>query len=947
MAQMSSGTYVIDSEYNIVNFNETAAALYPVLRKGEKCYKVLMNRDCPCDVCPVFNGIKGPRTYLDPIRHLYETVDAVEVPLEDGTTGHALVFSTVGEREQLAKQLPTDEKGLRLLGVINALSKDISGLYEVNRESRAVTVYRAEGKLIGAIEENQKVLIYEEAMEDYISHSVHPDDQGGMRKITEFDSLCETLSNEDSVIYHYRVLMDGEVHYFYMKCVKNGVGQSFSSVIFAFANEDLSVNRSKIKEILTHGNTQRRRKILIADDNEMNREILKELFQDDYDIEEAADGNEAYAILKSKYRELAVVFLDLVMPNCDGFRFLEKIKGHPMLSAVPVIVLTGSFDKMQEERCLELGAVDFLTKPYNPAVIKARLRNVIRMKEMAVFLDAIEIDELTGLYTKQAFIHHAQVLLDANPNDSYDVVISEIENCKLVNSIYGEEKGDELIKHVADLTSKYSQNGISGRYGGDQIISIHKSPSKEMTIASKNMFQEFIKSSPIPNVVMKFGVYEHVDRSITVSHMCDRALLALKSIKHNYSRTIAKYNGPVSQHRLRAQTYEARFQSALQNKEFIVWYQPKYNPYTEKVIGAEALVRWEAPDGMISPGEFMEVFESDGLIGKLDEYVFRSVCNHQKKWKELGYELIPISVNLSRYSLYASDIVARYKSIVDECGIDPKVVPIEITESAAIASLRIKPIADAFYEAGFRLHMDDFGSGRSSLNGLNVLHFDVVKLDKCLIDFIGDKNGELILIYTMALGKELGLQLVAEGVENETQLTFLKENGCDAIQGYYFSKPLPVDEFEQIVRNNLEPERQFYCRKKRYSSLTSADQFSKHIMVRTFQRMPGGFFTYEAHGDERILSSNCYLWELFGCKSEQEFLDHVHGSFKGFVCPEELERVERSIAHQIEGSTNEMDYVEYHIVRKDGTKIPVVDYGHLSRQGDSDVFYVFISEAER
>lgn len=526
-------------------------------------------------------------------------------------------------------------------------------------------------------------------MEDYISHSVHPDDQGEMRKITEFDSLCETLSNEDSVIYHYRVLMDGEVHYFYMKCVKNGVGQSFSSVIFAFANEDVSVNRSKIKEILTHGNTQRRRKILIADDNEMNREILKELFQDDYDIEEAADGNEAYAILKSKYRELAVVFLDLVMPNCDGFRFLEKIKGHPMLSAMPVIVLTGSFDKMQEERCLELGAVDFLTKPYNPAVIKARLRNVIRMKEMAVFLDAIEIDELTGLYTKQAFIHHAQVLLDANPNDSYDVV-------------------------------------------------------------------------------MKFGVYEHVDRSITVSHMCDRALLALKSIKHNYSRTIAKYNGPVSQHRLRAQTYEARFQAVLQNKKFVVWYQPKYNPYTEKVIGAEALVRWEAPDGMIFPGEFMEVFESDGLIGKLDEYVFRSVCNHQKKWKDLGYELIPISVNLSRYSLYASDIVARYKSIVDECGIDPKVVPIEITESAAIASLRIKPIADAFYEAGFRLHMDDFGSGRSSLNGLNVLHFDVVKLDKCLIDFIGDKNGELILIYTMALGKELGLQLVAEGVENET-----------------------------------------------------------------------------------------------------------------------------------------------------------------------------------
>ena len=164
------------------------------------------------------------------------------------------------------------------------------------------------------------------------------------------------------------------------------------------------------------------------DDNEINREILKELLRDDYDIKEAADGNEAYEILKRKYRKLTSILLDLVMPNCDGFQFLAKIKDNPIFFSIPVIVLTGSFDKNQEERCLELGAVDFLIKPYNQAIMKARLHNVIRMREMTASLDVIEIDEQTGLYTKQAFLHHAKILLESNPHDSYDVVISDIEN---------------------------------------------------------------------------------------------------------------------------------------------------------------------------------------------------------------------------------------------------------------------------------------------------------------------------------------------------------------------------------------------------------------------------------------------------------------------------------------------------------------------------------------
>ena len=805
MEKLSSGTYVIDSDYNIVSFNKTAEMLYPMLRKGEKCYKVLMDRDCPCEVCPVYHKIMGPRTYLDPIRHLYETVDAVEIPMEDGSTGHALVFSTVGQREQLAKELPTDVEGLRLLGVINALSKDISNLYEVNRQTREVTVFRSTAVAKGQVDEHLMASGYDAAMDAYIAHNVHPDDQDEMRRVTAFESLCQALSTDDSVTYHYRVLRDGETHYYYMKCARNGSAQSFSSIIFAFANEDAAVNRQKIREALEPGNAQRRRKILIVEDSEVNRGILCQLLQEQYDIVEAPDGNEAYQILKAQYRELAMVLLDLIMPNCDGFQFLEMVRENPLLATVPVVVLTGNSGREQEERCLSLGAVDFLAKPYNPAIIKARLHNVIRSREMAASLGAIEIDELTGLYTKQAFFHHARTLLDANPGDTFSMVVSDIENFELVNSFYGEEKGNTLIKGLADLTKKYDQSGISGRYGRDQMVCLCKSSPQDTPQTVTELLQDFSRISPVPNVVIKFGIYERVDRSLTVSQMCDRALLALSSIKHNYSRTVAKYDGPVSQRQVRAQTFETRFQEAIQNQEFVVWYQPKFNPFTEKVVGAEALVRWNTAEGMIPPGEFLDVFESDGLIVQLDEYVFRQVCAYQKKRKEQGCETIPISVNLSRYSLYASDVASRYRRIVDECGIDPNTVPIEITETATVANFRIKPIADAFYDAGFRLHMDDFGSGRSSLNGLNVLHFDAVKLDKSLIDFIGDKNGDLILTYTIALGRELGLRVVAEGVETEAQLAFLMKNGCDAIQGFYFSKPLPPDAFDEKFGAGQKP----------------------------------------------------------------------------------------------------------------------------------------------
>lgn len=196
---------------------------------------------------------------------------------------------------------------------------------------------------------------------------------------------------------------------------------------------------------------------------------------------------------------------------------------------------------------------------------------------------------------------------------------------------------------------------------------------------------------------------------------------------------------------------------------------------------------------------YFRELERDGLIKVLDEYVFRKVCMQQLEWQKQGKEIIPVSINLSRASLYFDSVVSRYQQIADEIGVKTHLVPIEITESAAIDNDNIKGLADKFHDNGFPLLVDDFGSGYSSLATLNMKCFDTLKIDKSLIDYIGDFSGERLLEHTILLAKELGLCVTAEGVEREEQVDFLKQMKCDSIQGYYYSRPLPKEEFEKLL----------------------------------------------------------------------------------------------------------------------------------------------------
>ncbi|MBQ0051991.1 MAG: bifunctional diguanylate cyclase/phosphodiesterase [Treponema sp.] len=428
-----------------------------------------------------------------------------------------------------------------------------------------------------------------------------------------------------------------------------------------------------------------------------------------------------------------------------------------------------------------------------------------RQREHARKIYYANHDDLTGLLVRTAFLKRVDALFRENPNAHYNVVAADIKDFKLINSMYGTEKSDELLVYLADYYLKLNPWGLCSRYGGDQFISIfpdENGKGVDTGIIENNSF-EVIRNAPVPNVNIKYGVYEDVDVNLPANKVCDRALLAARSILSNYDAIVSNYEGPVSKSNMKKQELESSFLSALENENFKVWFQPKFDAVTEKLVGAEALVRWIKDDGkIVSPLDFISVFEEDGLIYKLDLYVFRQVCEKIKFWQDKGKNLVPISVNVSRVSLQHKNIIWDYKRIIEQTDINQELVPLEITESASSDVKETQRLAEEFKKAGFMIHMDDFGSGFSSLGNLNSMPFDEIKLDKSLVDYIGTPGGEELLKHTLALVQFKGLKTIAEGVETKEQLEFLRELKCDHIQGYYFSAPMPYEKFIDFIREH-------------------------------------------------------------------------------------------------------------------------------------------------
>lgn len=422
-------------------------------------------------------------------------------------------------------------------------------------------------------------------------------------------------------------------------------------------------------------------------------------------------------------------------------------------------------------------------------------------------------DSLTGLPNFEKFKLEGAGLMARSPDTRWCVLYIDITGFKLVNDVMGFQFGDEVLRYLADvLLKEKGEQDIVCRFSADNFLFLHAYERREDVGA---LCQRIIGAMRCPaiggrqNVPLSvhIGVFclEDDPGAGDISLMVDRAHMAQKSIKNGRSNQYCQYDSSMRSEMLRRSEMEAVMEKALADGEFTFYIQPKYDVNGRKIVGAEALARWIQPgEKMVSPGEFIPVFEQNQFILQLDEYIFTRVCESLKNRLERGLPVVTISVNVSRVHVRQENFVSIYQGIKERYRIPDGLIELELTESIFLENLdRIGGIIRELREAGFGCSIDDFGSGYSSLNALKELPVNVIKLDREFLLNEGDTGkGAIIVRSIIQMAKKLEIQTVAEGVETPGQLAFLKGAGCDMIQGFIFSRPLPEPDFARLLEEN-------------------------------------------------------------------------------------------------------------------------------------------------
>lgn len=548
-----------------------------------------------------------------------------------------------------------------------------------------------------------------------------------------------------------------------------------------------------------------KRLILVADDEIINREMLSMILGEEYRVICAEDGEKALAAIREYHETLSLVILDLLMPKMHGLEVLKTYKSDPVLQKIPAIVMTA--EQSSEVESLRLGAIDFIPKPYpQPEVILARVLRTIELTEDRDIIRSTERDALTGLYNREYFYRYAEQFDLYHAGVEMDAIVADVNHFHMINERYGKAYGDKVLRQVGDgfrETFKPS-GGILCRREGDTflIYSPHRDDYGDiLENISAALGQDGGTGSRIR---LRMGIYSRVDKSIDIERRFDRAKLAADSVRGYFGKTIAEYDSDLHEKELYAEQLLDEFHGAVEQHQFEVYYQPKFDirPEIPVLSSAEALVRWKHPEmGMISPGAFIPLFERNGLIRELDHYVWREAAAQIKDWKvRLGYS-VPISVNVSRIDMYDPNLIDTFSGILQEFDLSPSEFLLEITESAYTQdSEQIITVVNRLREMGFRIEMDDFGTGYSSLNMISRLPIDALKLDMQFIrNAFRERKDTRLLEVIIDIADYLSVPVIAEGVETEEQLQALREMGCDLVQGYYFSRPVPSMEYETFV----------------------------------------------------------------------------------------------------------------------------------------------------
>jgi diguanylate cyclase len=552
--------------------------------------------------------------------------------------------------------------------------------------------------------------------------------------------------------------------------------------------------------------------ILIVDDYSTNVLLASKIIQNaGYKATSASDGETALKLIKKT--EYDLILLDIMMPGIDGFEVCRRLQNDPAHNKIPIIFLTALNDSADVAKGLKLGAVDYITKPIDGQVMMARVNTHLELSHKRKQLEQQVVnDELTGLLNRRGFLKSLNEHLKFHKRKKQTVALLfiDLDHFKNVNDSLGHDAGDELLKKVSDiLKSSVRESDIVGRFGGDEfVIGLLDISAPE---DAANISNKIIKEISKPFIIKKMEVFIGASIGVTfypndaelLSDLLKNGDNAMYQAKKTGKNRYVFYEKKMEEKAKRKLLLNASLHHAIENNEFKLLYQPQVLSATGKVFGAEVLIRWQnSEQGLISPSEFIPIVEKNGLIILIGEFVLNEACRQTKYWHDFGCQNLTISVNFSVKQFQQRNIVDVIKNALKASDLNPKFLKVEITES--LLMVNIKETINKLQELkdfGVESSIDDFGTGYSSLSYLEQFPVGHLKIDKVFVDNVVEN-------YTIAstiinLGKNLNLQVIAEGIENHLQNEKLMDLGCNQAQGYLFGKPMTAEDFEDYLEETL------------------------------------------------------------------------------------------------------------------------------------------------
>lgn len=541
---------------------------------------------------------------------------------------------------------------------------------------------------------------------------------------------------------------------------------------------------------------QSKKRVLLIDGEIDRRERLAEVLQSVYHVTSALDGEMAVDILKSDY-DFAAILLQCRLFEYSGFDVLGFLHTNRMLLSIPVIAMG---EKSDELKALSLGAVSFIELPKEPYLICYQMQNLVRLIQ-----SDRDCDTLTGVLQWAPFLKRAAEYLEQSgqmeDTSRWGMVFINVDRFKVFNDLFGRSAGDQLLRNLAARLTVMKGAACVGRVGGDRFVMLCRMEELELSrfghIAGELMRRLRLKYA----LHICCGIYEIEDITMPVGEICDRAQIAQQTISGKEGKGVAFYGEELRESLCWEQEVVSQMYEALEQGQFEVYLQPIYSLSAGAPVSAEALVRWVHPQrGIIPPGHFIPIFERNGFITKLDKYVWERVFQYLAEFQAAGYDL-RISANMSRMDIYNMDVCGQLADLAKKYGVPPASFQIEVTESAYMDDPhQLVDTTRRFNAAGFAVMIDDFGSGYSSLNMLMDMPVSTLKLDMSFVRGVGsDERTNCVVTSILRMAKWLEMNVVAEGVESQTHVDYLRAIGCDRVQGFYFSRPIPKAEFVQLL----------------------------------------------------------------------------------------------------------------------------------------------------